>query len=172
MILVIGSEASGKKEYVKSLGYTDDMISECIDDSRPVLYGLHKIVAANPEKIRDTLSRIDDTNIENARRAAASEAAVEKSTVLYAEFSSAPSKSAMPSAKINAAADKTNPADQWLTNLLEKEVIICNEVGSGIIPMLASERMYREQTGRLCTLLASRAEHVIRMVCGIAVKLK
>lgn len=131
MILIIGSEASGKREYVKSLGYTDDMISECIDDKRPVLYGLHKIVAADPEKIRNTLSRIE-----------------------------------------NLPADKINPADQWLTNLLDKEIIVCNEVGSGIIPMLASERMYREQTGRLCTLLASRAEHVIRMVCGIAVNLK
>ncbi len=131
MILIIGSEASGKREYVKSLGYTDDMISECIDDNRPVLYGLHKIVAADPEKIRNTLSRIE-----------------------------------------NLPADKINPADQWLTNLLDKEIIVCNEVGSGIIPMLASERMYREQTGRLCTLLASRAEHVIRMVCGIAVNLK
>lgn len=131
MILIIGSEASGKREYVKSLGYTDDMISECIDDNRPVLYGLHKIVAADPEKIRNTLSRIE-----------------------------------------NLPADKINPADQWLTNLLDKEIIVCNEVGSGIIPMLASERMYREQTGRLCTLLASRAEHVIRMVCGIDVNLK
>lgn len=131
MILIIGSEASGKREYVKSLGYTDDMISECIDDNRPVLYGLHKIVAADPEKIRNTLSRIE-----------------------------------------NLPADKINPADQWLTNLLGKEIIVCNEVGSGIIPMLASERMYREQTGRLCTLLASRAEHVIRMVCGIDVNLK
>lgn len=131
MILIIGSEASGKREYVKSLGYTDDRISECIDDNRPVLYGLHKIVAADPEKIRNTLSRIE-----------------------------------------NLPADKINPADQWLTNLLDKEIIVCNEVGSGIIPMLASERMYREQTGRLCTLLASRAEHVIRMVCGIAVNLK
>ena len=131
MILIIGSESSGKREYVKSLGYTDDMISECIDDNRPVLYGLHKIVAADPEKIRNTLSRIE-----------------------------------------NLPADKINPADQWLTNLLDKEIIVCNEVGSGIIPMLASERMYREQTGRLCTLLASRAEHVIRMVCGIAVNLK
>lgn len=131
MILIIGSEASGKREYVKSLGYTDDMISECIDDNRPVLYGLHKIVAADPEKIRNTLSRIE-----------------------------------------NLPADKINPADQWLTDLLDKEIIVCNEVGSGIIPMLASERMYREQTGRLCTLLASRAEHVIRMVCGIAVNLK
>lgn len=131
MILIIGSEASGKRKYVKSLGYTDDMISECIDDNRPVLYGLHKIVAADPEKIRNTICRIE-----------------------------------------NLPADKINPADQWLTNLLDKEIIVCNEVGSGIIPMLASERMYREQTGRLCTLLASRAEHVIRMVCGIAVNLK
>lgn len=172
MILIIGSEASGKREYVKNLGYTDDMISECIDDNKPVLYGLHKIVAADPEKIHDTLRRVENMALENVHMAAASEAAVEKSTKLSAKFSSTLSRSAEPSTEISTADNKTYPADQWLTNLLDKEVIVCNEVGSGIIPMLASERMYREQTGRLCTLLASRAEHVIRMVCGIAVNLK
>ena len=172
MILIIGSEASGKREYVKSLGYTDDMISECIDDNRPVLYGLHKIVAANPEKIRNTLSRMENLVSENVHSAAVPGGSAGESTKPTAESSSASKKSAEPSAKINEAADKINPADQWLTNLLAKEVIVCNEVGSGIIPMLASERMYREQTGRLCTMLASHADHVIRLVCGIAVNLK
>ncbi len=172
MILIIGSEASGKREYVKSLGYTDDMISECIDDNKPVLYGLHKIVAANPDMVRNTLSRIENSFSENALNKAAPGIASGSSTQLPAKFSSALDKSAEFSAEISAAVKKTKPADQWLTNLLSKEIVVCNEVGSGIIPMLASERMYREQTGRLCTLLASYAEHVIRMVCGISVTLK
>ncbi len=161
MILIIGSEASGKKEYVKGLGYTDDQISECINDNKPVLYGLHRIVAADPEKIRNTLSRIENLSSGKSLSKTDTLAASEEAADFPANIQSAAAKS-----------DKINPADQWLTNLLAKEIIVCNEVGSGIIPMLASERMYREQTGRLCTLLASHAEHVIRMVCGIPVTLR
>jgi len=57
--------------------------------------------------------------------------------------------------------------DWILPMLLEKEVVICCEVGSGIIPALRSERIKREATGRLCILLAREAEVVVRMVCGI-----
>lgn len=51
--------------------------------------------------------------------------------------------------------------------LCEKEVVICDEVGSGVIPIDAQERAAREQCGRLCILLAKEATRVIRMVCGI-----
>ena len=51
--------------------------------------------------------------------------------------------------------------------LLEKEVVICNEVGSGVIPMEQRERQGREAAGRLCVRLAARADAVVRMVCGI-----
>lgn len=58
-------------------------------------------------------------------------------------------------------------ADSLLPALLRKEVVICNEVGSGIIPALRSDRAAREATGRLCILLAKEAEAVVRLVCGI-----
>lgn len=51
--------------------------------------------------------------------------------------------------------------------LLKKEVVICNEVGCGIIPIDATERLGREAAGRLCVLLAKEAAAVVRMVCGI-----
>ena len=59
-----------------------------------------------------------------------------------------------------------------LPELLEKKIVICNEVGSGIIPMSRQERDLREATGRLCILLAKEAEQVIRIVCGLPVILK
>ena len=113
MLLVIGGEASGKREYVKCLGYTEEDIACGVLDDRPVLDGLHHLIAENPE---------------------ASEA--------------------------------------WLPRLLEKKVVICNEVGSGIIPATPEGRLCREQTGRMCVLLAQKAERVVRMVCGIPVMLK
>ena len=113
MILVIGSAASGKYEYVTSLGYSEADIAEGVLDERPVLYGLEEIVARAP----------------------------------------------MESAEL-------------LPALLEKEVVVCCEVGSGVIPLERHDREAREQTGRLCNRLAQRAEKVVRLVCGIPTVIK
>lgn len=113
MLLVIGAEASGKRDYVKSLGYTDEDISSSLQDDCPVLDQLHRLIAREP---------LD--------------------------------------------------CEAWLSKLLDKRVVICNEVGSGIIPDTREGRLCREQTGRMCVLLARQADHVVRMVCGIPVILK
>ena len=113
MILVVGSAASGKRDYVTSLGYSDREIADGILDSSPVLYNLQDLVARNPEKSADLLA-----------------------------------------------------------SLLEKEVVVCNEVGSGVIPLERSDREAREQTGRLCNRLAQQADKVVRLVCGIPTVIK
>lgn len=56
--------------------------------------------------------------------------------------------------------------------LAGKEVVICNEVGSGVIPADPRQRAEREATGRLCNRLAVSAEEVVRMVCGIPTVIK
>lgn len=63
-------------------------------------------------------------------------------------------------------------AEDLLEALLKKEVVICNEVGSGVIPAERNLRKSREATGRLCILLAQRATSVVRLVCGIPMVLK
>jgi len=55
---------------------------------------------------------------------------------------------------------------------IDAEVVICDEVGSGIIPMEYSERLWREQTGRLCCALAKKADRVIRITCGMPMAIK
>ena len=50
--------------------------------------------------------------------------------------------------------------------------VICNEVGSGVVPIKKEERIFREVCGRIMTKLAAKAEGVERIVCGIAVKIK
>ena len=62
--------------------------------------------------------------------------------------------------------------DALLAALADKEVVICNEVGSGVIPANRAERAGREATGRLCVLLAQKASCVVRMVCGIPTVIK
>ncbi|MCD7835705.1 MAG: bifunctional adenosylcobinamide kinase/adenosylcobinamide-phosphate guanylyltransferase [Lachnospiraceae bacterium] len=54
----------------------------------------------------------------------------------------------------------------------ESLIIICDEVGCGVIPMDAFERQYRESVGRTACLFADRADRVLRLVCGIPVRLK
>lgn len=59
-----------------------------------------------------------------------------------------------------------------LPALLQKEVLICNEVGCGVVPTGADARIWREEVGRLCVELARRAAHVVRIQCGLPVCLK
>lgn len=51
-------------------------------------------------------------------------------------------------------------------------IIICDEIGNGIVPADAFERAYRERTGRILVLLARRAEEVERVLCGIGQRIK
>ena len=51
-------------------------------------------------------------------------------------------------------------------------VLISNELGYGVVPMDVFDRNYRETTGRVCTEIASEADAVYRVVCGIGTKIK
>ena len=59
-----------------------------------------------------------------------------------------------------------------LQKLLQKDVVICDEIGCGLVPVDAAERQRREQVGRLCIALAREAERVIRVVCGVGAVIK
>lgn len=51
-------------------------------------------------------------------------------------------------------------------------VVVTDEVGYGIVPMEAEERAWREECGRVCTVLAQQAEEVVRVCCGIGRRIK
>lgn len=51
-------------------------------------------------------------------------------------------------------------------------IIICDEIGNGIVPTDAFEREYRERVGRILVQLAKSAEEVERVICGIGQKIK
>ncbi len=112
MLLVIGGIASGKRTYVRSLGYDDDRISQTVDSPAPVLLGLEEILRDGPLSSQD------------------------------------------------------------LARLRAKEVVVCCEVGMGVVPMDREQRAWRERVGRTCALLANDASQVVRLVCGIPVTLK
>lgn len=51
-------------------------------------------------------------------------------------------------------------------------IVICDEIGNGIVPVDAFEREYRERTGRILIELAEKAEEVVRVICGLGQKIK
>lgn len=112
MVLVIGGVASGKRTYVRSLGYAEGQMASSWESTAPVLL------------------RLEEALID------------------------------------------TEPDERALAQLAAKEVIVCREVGLGVVPLDPDERAWRERVGRTCTWLAARAERVVRMVCGIPVELK
>ena len=61
---------------------------------------------------------------------------------------------------------------ELIERLAAKAIVTCSEVGAGIVPLDAQERAWREAVGRMSCELASQANAVVRMVCGIPVVLK
>ena len=51
-------------------------------------------------------------------------------------------------------------------------VIVCDEVGYGVVPTDAFERQYREAVGRICIELAKKSKRVVRVICGIGTVIK
>ncbi|MBQ9489642.1 MAG: bifunctional adenosylcobinamide kinase/adenosylcobinamide-phosphate guanylyltransferase [Lachnospiraceae bacterium] len=69
------------------------------------------------------------------------------------------------------------PTQIWemVADLLDQHpgmVVICDEIGNGIVPMDQEERRYREETGRLLCKIAARADKVERILCGISRRIK
>lgn len=112
MILVTGGIASGKRTYVRSLGYDESQMSSLIASDAPVLVGLEELLRAG-ELLQTDLRALRD-----------------------------------------------------------KDVVVCCEVGQGVVPMDARERAWRERVGRACAVLARDATRVVRMVCGIPLVIK
>lgn len=113
MILVIGPSASGKHQYVLSLGYDESDISDGVLSDKPVLINLQDLIVKDPDISKCILN-----------------------------------------------------------DLLSKDVVCCDEVGGGIVPIDPELRILRDIIGRLCCDLAKEASQVVRMVCGIPVQIK
>lgn len=51
-------------------------------------------------------------------------------------------------------------------------IVIANEVGAGVVPMLKEERAFREAVGRALCIIAQHSESVTRCLCGIGRRIK
>ena len=61
--------------------------------------------------------------------------------------------------------------DEWIDDH-KNGAIICDEVGSGIVPMDIRTRDLRDSIGMISIMLAKRADAVYRVVCGIGTRIK
>ncbi len=76
---------------------------------------------------------------------------------------------------VKATLKKGDNPEAYMISFVEEHpncIVICDEIGNGIVPIDAFERDYREKTGRLLIELAKKAESVERVICGIGQKIK
>ena len=67
------------------------------------------------------------------------------------------------------------PGNEWQSDLYEKNpelIVVTRELGCGMVPIDPQDRKYRETHGQICTELAKRADEVVRVICGVGMKLK
>ena len=122
MILIIGGMAQGKLDYVLGqTGFTEKDVARDFENAkkRPVLYGLHDIIA---ELIKD--GRDPEREIEE------------------------------------------------LIGVNPDIIVVCNELGCGVVPIDPFERLWRDSVGRVCCRLALNAQRVERILCGLPLVLK
>lgn len=71
-----------------------------------------------------------------------------------------------------AAREKT---EAFLRRLLKENpeaIVICRELGCGIVPIDPADRLWRDLSGEACQFLAGHSREVYRVICGIPMKLK
>ena len=118
MILVVGGIGSGKRAYVRSLGFEDGDIVPAV---RLESATWQCVVEAAQDLVRD--------------------------------------EGADPEAVAALLVETTG-------------VVMCDDVGSGIVPIDKGEREWRDRAGALSRSLAEKADVVVRMICGIPTAIK
>ena len=63
MILIIGAEASGKREFAKSLGYSDDDFTTDPFDGKRVVYGVQNILFADHTRTQELYDALADKEV-------------------------------------------------------------------------------------------------------------
>jgi len=70
---------------------------------------------------------------------------------------------------------KTMPAVEIINDIYEANpdiILICDEVGGGIVPLKKEDRIYREAVGRALCCAVKKSDRVERVMCGIGQCLK
>ncbi len=146
MILIIGGMCQGKHDFCKR---------EFPDGN---------IIDNYEERVREELDKGLDPLLEAERWLDSVDGSYFGSTIGSTETCDA---------RLYSVNQDTGKTDTKKTSAVKSELIILmREVGSGVVPMDKSERIWREQTGRVSCFFAERADRVYRMLAGIPQRLK
>ena len=193
MILVVGACASGKRSYAKSCGFAEaDLCDarELLDKARTGLEngavgagdaggvagagGIEDVGGSGDAKGAKDAESVE--SITGAKSIADTGDSCDFSDSCNSTLSEAFLQSLAVDGRpvvfnLQAVAAYASP-ERFSEVLQAKAMVLCNEVGSGVVPIDAGQRAAREATGRLSASLAAQAEQVVRMVCGIPQVLK
>lgn len=145
MHLVIGGAYQGKKEYVKKKYSIEE--SDIWQDGYPVAEGQWRCINGLHKFIGGVMEKLmnDDSEEQKARNDA------------------------------QRIENYVNQITGYLLNMavqMPDLILVCDEVGNGIVPMEKAERDYRECVGRVLCVLAGEADTVERVHCGIPQMIK
>lgn len=59
MVLIVGGEGSGKRDFARSLGYEERDMADGVLDGRPVLFHLERMVFRDPDCVEDLLPALE-----------------------------------------------------------------------------------------------------------------
>lgn len=145
MHLVIGGAYQGKKEYVKKkYSIEESDIWQC---GYPIAGGQWQCINGLHKIVRGVMENLmnDDSEEQRARNDA------------------------------QRIENYVNYITDYLLNMavqMPDLILVCDEVGNGIVPMEKAERDYRECVGRVLCVLAGEADTVERVHCGIPQMIK
>lgn len=153
MKLIIGGFAQGKREYAEARypGYA------LVDD-------VHLLVRRELREV----SREQHMDPKPGERTSG------EMSPEHAELESAPSGSA-PESPLSGPVPDPNRIYDRILRIAEDPghtVFISDEIGNGIVPMDASDRLWRDVTGKVLIRLAAESDEVIRVCCGIGQRIK
>lgn len=91
-------------------------------------------------------------------------------------LSRAPASRASAAFSWDHAGQEVGEMEEMLLQSLFREnphrILVTDEIGCGIVPADVFERLYREETGRICCRVAAQASQVWRVTCGLGQQLK
>ena len=153
MILIIGGFAQGKLHYVKR-NYAHGEEGQEI----PVLDGTLRL-ASDSKTARETAGAVQAMSGKQTGWQTAAPQVIVNHLHRYIRE------------QLRQGADPEEAIEDFLKEHPDG-ILICDEIGNGIVPMEAEERIYRERTGRILERLAAQADEVVRVVCGIGQRIK
>lgn len=74
-------------------------------------------------------------------------------------------------AQIRSGIDPLEYFREYLPELKTK-ILVCDDISNGVVPVDAEMRQWREAVGRCMNFIASEADEVIRLFCGIGSRIK